>query len=59
MSLSYRPEEAAMRPSMEYEFPNGTSVGYGVDRFRLAEPLFNTRMVDNKNSLLGVGHLIT
>ncbi|CBY36280.1 unnamed protein product [Oikopleura dioica] len=55
----YRPEEAAMRPAMEYEFPNGVSVGYGVDRFRLAEPLFNTRMVDNKNSLLGVGHLIT
>ncbi|CAG5111316.1 Oidioi.mRNA.OKI2018_I69.chr2.g5637.t1.cds [Oikopleura dioica] len=55
----YRPEEAAMRPSIEYEFPNGASVGYGVDRFRLAEPLFNTRMVDNKNSLLGVGHLIT
>ena len=48
-----------MRPSMEYEFPNGKSIGYGVDRFRLVEPLFNTRMVDNKNSLLGVGHLIT
>ena len=57
--LRYRPEEAQMRPHEEYEFPCGTKQDYGIDRFRIPEPIFNPRMVDNKSTMLGAAHLIT
>lgn len=57
--MEYRQEEAAMRPHAEYEFPCGYKEDYGVERFRMPEPLFNPRMIDNKSSMLGAAHLIT
>ncbi|EDV21979.1 Actin-like protein 6A [Trichoplax sp. H2] len=47
-------------PSMHYEFPDGYNNSYGVDRFKLAEGLFDPSTVKGMDctNLLGISQLI-
>ena len=54
----FREEEAALRPQEEYEFPTGYRKSFGVERFRIPEPIFNPTLVDGKSSICGAAFLV-
>ena len=56
--FSFREEEAAMRPQEEYEFPTGFRKSFGVERFKIPEPIFNPTLIDGKSSICGAAFLV-
>ena len=48
-------------PQVSYEFPNGYHDEYGVDRFKIAEALFDPIKirVPNANTMLSMAHVLT
>jgi len=56
----YDEEQAQTMPQLPYEFPNGYHQDFGVERFRLAEPLFDPSGLRGVGTtMLGAGHLVT
>lgn len=55
----FREEEAAMRPQEEYEFPTGFRKSFGVERFKIPEPIFNPTLIDGKSSICGAAFLVS
>ena len=58
ITSSFREEEAAMRPQEEYEFPTGYRKSFGVERFKIPEPIFNPTLIDGKSSICGAAFLV-
>jgi len=58
---TYDEELASNIPQVSYEFPNGYHDEYGVDRFKIAEALFdpNKIRVPNANTMLAMAHVCT
>ena len=54
----FREEEAMMRPQEEYEFPTGYRKSFGVERFKIPEPIFNPALIDGKSSICGAAYLV-
>jgi len=54
-------EALAAIPQVSYEFPNGFHDEYGVDRFKIAEALFDPIKirVPNANTMLSMAHVLT
>jgi len=49
-------------PQVPYEFPNGYNSEYGVERFKIAECLFEPSCISgptNTGTMLGAGHVVT
>jgi len=56
----YDEETAQTMPQQHYEFPNGYHQEFGVERFRICEPLFDPSGLRGVGTtMLGVGHLVT
>lgn len=56
----YDEEVVKTMPAIHYEFPNGFHKDFGVDRFKIPEPLFNpTGAKAGIQPILGVGPLVT
>ena len=57
----YDEEVASNIPQVSYEFPNGYHNEYGVERFKIAEALFdpNKIRVPNANAMLSMAHVLT
>ena len=47
-----------MRPQEEYEFPTGYRKSFGVERFKIPEPIFNPALIDGKSSICGAAYLV-
>ena len=58
---AYDEEIASNIPQVSYEFPNGYHNEFGVERFKIAEALFdpNKIRVPNANTMLSVAHVLT
>ncbi|KAG5873433.1 hypothetical protein JTB14_031050 [Gonioctena quinquepunctata] len=58
---SYDEEIVKTMPAIHYEFPNGFHRDFGIDRFKIPEPLFNptTGAKAGIQPILGVGSLVT
>ncbi|VEN56965.1 unnamed protein product [Callosobruchus maculatus] len=58
---SYDEEVVKTMPAIHYEFPNGFHRDFGVERFKIPEPLFNptTGAKAGIQPILGVGSLVT
>ena len=54
-------EALAAIPQVSYEFPNGFHDEFGVDRFKIAEALFDPIKirVPNANTMLSMAHVLT
>ncbi|KAJ8926897.1 hypothetical protein NQ314_020749 [Rhamnusium bicolor] len=59
--VSYDEEVVKTMPANHYEFPNGFHRDFGVERFKIPEPLFNptTGAKAGIQPILGVGSLVT
>ncbi|XP_057660322.1 actin-like protein 6B [Diorhabda carinulata] len=59
--VSYDEEIVKTMPANHYEFPNGYHRDFGVERFKIPEPLFNptTGAKAGIQPILGVGSLVT
>ncbi|KAJ8981489.1 hypothetical protein NQ317_007015 [Molorchus minor] len=59
--VSYDEEIVKTMPAIHYEFPNGFHRDFGVERFKIPEPLFNptTGAKAGIQPILGVGSLVT
>lgn len=59
--VPYDEEIVSNIPQVSYEFPNGYRNEYGVERFKIAEALFdpNKIRVPNANTMLSVAHVLT
>lgn len=57
----YDEEVVKTMPAIHYEFPNGFHKDFGVERFKIPEPLFNpvTGGKTGMQPTLGVGPLVT
>ena len=57
----YDEELVATIPQVTYEFPNGYRNEFGIDRFKIAEALFDPQKirVPNANTMLSVAHVLT
>ena len=57
----YDEELCATIPQVTYEFPNGYRNEFGIDRFKIAEALFDPQKirVPNANTMLSVAHVLT
>ena len=57
----YDEDIACNIPQVSYEFPNGYHDEYGVDRFKIAEALFDPIKirVPNANTMLSMAHVLT
>ncbi|KAK4871505.1 hypothetical protein RN001_015629 [Aquatica leii] len=57
----YDEEIVKSMPAIHYEFPNGFHKDFGVERFKIPEPLFNptTSAKASIQPILGVGPLVT
>ncbi|CAH0562439.1 unnamed protein product [Brassicogethes aeneus] len=56
----YDEEIIKTMPASQYEFPNGFHRDFGVERFKIPEPLFNpTSKAGIQQPILGVGPLVT
>ena len=57
----YDEEICATIPQVTYEFPNGYRNEFGVERFKIAEALFDPQKirVPNANTMLSVAHVLT
>ena len=57
----YDEELCASIPQVTYEFPNGYRNEFGIDRFKIAEALFDPQKirVQNANTMLSVAHVLT
>lgn len=57
----YDEEVVKTMPAIHYEFPNGFHKDFGVERFKIPEPLFNptTGAKAGIQPILGVGPLVT
>ena len=57
----YDEELCATIPQVTYEFPNGYRNEFGVERFKIAEALFDPQKirVPNANTMLSVAHVLT
>ena len=57
----YDEDVAVNIPQVSYEFPNGYHDEYGVDRFKIAEALFDPIKirVPNANTMLSMAHVLT
>ena len=57
----YDEDIASNIPQVSYEFPNGYHDEYGVDRFKIAEALFDPIKirVPNANTMLSMAHVLT
>lgn len=58
---TYDEEIVKTMPAVHYEFPNGFHKDFGVERFKIAEPLFNpvSGPKFGIQPTLGVGSLVT
>lgn len=58
---SYDEEIVKTMPTTHYEFPNGFHRDFGVERFKIPEPLFNPTNGAKAGiqPILGVGSLVT
>ena len=59
--MPYEEEVASNIPQVSYEFPNGYSNEFGIERFKISEALFdpNKIRVPNANTMLSVAHVVT
>ncbi|CAF0739736.1 unnamed protein product [Didymodactylos carnosus] len=56
----YNESEISQLPRVNYEFPNGLSLDFGEERYRIPEGLFNPSIVKGQfSSILDLVHLIT
>ena len=57
----YDEDVASNIPQVSYEFPNGYHNEFGVERFKIAEALFdpNKIRVPNANAMLSMAHVLT
>ncbi|CAG0920060.1 unnamed protein product [Notodromas monacha] len=49
----YDPDVVATMPMVHYEFPNGYNKDFGGERFRIAEPLFDTSALTGLEAAMG------
>jgi actin-related protein len=53
-------EQASSMPHIHYEFPNGYHQDFGVEKYRIPEPLFDPSGLRGVGTtMLGAGHLVT
>ena len=59
--MPYEEEVVSNIPQVSYEFPNGYSNEFGIERFKISEALFdpNKIRVPNANTMLSVAHVVT
>jgi len=58
----YSEEACGSIPQVPYEFPNGYNSEFGVERFKIAEALFEPSCISgptNTGTMLGAGHVVT
>ncbi|XP_041365702.1 actin-like protein 6B isoform X2 [Gigantopelta aegis] len=48
-------------PTVHYEFPNGSNLDFGSERFKACEGIFDPSIIKDVpgNTMLGVGHVVT
>ena len=59
--MPYEEDIVSNIPQVSYEFPNGYSNEFGIERFKISEALFdpNKIRVPNANSMLSAAHVVT
>merc|ERR1712029_512429 len=59
--MPYEEEVVSNIPQVSYEFPNGYSNEFGIERFKIAEALFDPQKirVQNANTMLSMAHVLT
>lgn len=56
----YDEAECGLMPQVHYEFPNGFHTDFGVERFRVAEPLFSPASMQFQGQPpLSIGHVVS
>ena len=57
----YHEETCASIPSVEHEFPNGFHDDFGVERFKIAEALFDPSGIrgTKTGAMMGAAHVVT
>ncbi|ROL50372.1 Actin-like protein 6A [Anabarilius grahami] len=55
----YDEQVAAQMPTVHYELPNGYNCDFGAERLKIPEGLFDPSNAKARNTMLGVGHVVT
>jgi len=58
---SYNEESCSSIPQVEHEFPTGYNTDFGVERFKIAEALFDPSGIrgTNTGAMMGAAHVVT